>query len=367
MATSTSAVSGEGATRPVVLITGGAGNIGTALVDALQSEYRVVSLDIDESKKAEFSETFDLTDPDSVREAIGRVAREHGREISAVVHLAAYFDFTGEHSPLYEKVNVKGTRNLLNALDQVEVERFIYSSTMLVHRPGEPGQRIDESTPIEPKWAYPESKAETESVIAEFADRLPITVLRLAGLYDESHCVPTLAHQIARIYEATLKSHLYSGDPDVGQAFLHQEDMVDAFARCIRRRNALPPHAAILIGEEASESYQALQDRLGELIHGREHWQTLSVPKPLAKMGAWAEEKAEPIVPDQIDNGEKPFIRPFMIDMASDHYQLDITRARDYLGWEPRHRLRDSLEAMVGNLKADPHSWYQANGITPPD
>ena len=72
-------------------------------------------------------------------------------------------------------------------------------------------------------------------------------------------------------------------------------------------------------------------------------------------------------MPDQIDNGEKPFIRPFMIDMASDHYPLAITRARAYLGWEPRHRLRDSLEAMVGNLKADPHRWYQANGITPPD
>ncbi|MBL4834426.1 MAG: NAD(P)-dependent oxidoreductase [Pseudomonas sp.] len=367
MADSTIDPANERSARPVVLITGGAGNIGSALVRALQSEYRVISLDIDESKQAEFSETFDLTDPDSVRTAIGRVAQVHGQKIAAVVHLAAYFDFTGEHSPLYDKVNVQGTRNLLDALDQVEVERFIYSSTMLVHRPGGPGDRIDETAPIEPKWAYPESKANTEAVIAEYADRVPVTVLRLAGLYDETHCVPTLAHQIARIYETTLKSHLYSGDPDAGQAFLHQEDMVDAFTRCIRRRNELPGNSAILIGEQDSESYQALQDRLGELIHGREHWQTLSVPKPLAKMGAWAQEKAEPVVPDQIDNGEKPFIRPFMIDMASDHYQLDISRARRYLGWDPRHRLRDSLGALVANLKADPHGWYQANGITPPD
>ena len=52
------------------------------------------------------------------------------------------------------------------------------------------------------------------------------------------------------------------------------------------------------------------------------------VPKPIAKIGALAEDKAEPVIPDDIDKGEKPFIRPFMIDMADDHYALDIARAR---------------------------------------
>lgn len=367
MAFSIPADADEASARPVVLITGGAGNIGTALVRALKADYRVISLDVKESDEAEFSETFDLTDPGSVRAVARRIAEEHGKKIAAVVHLAAYFDFTGEPSPLYEKVNVQGTRNLLEALDQLEVERFIYSSTMLVHQPGKPGQAINEDTPIQPQWAYPCSKAETEAVIIEYSDTIPVTLLRLAGLYDASHCVPTLAHQIARIFEATLKSHLYAGDPEAGQAFVHQDDMVDAFARCIERRHALPRDHAILIGEQSSESYQALQDRLGELIHGREHWQTLSVPKPFAKVGAWAEEKAEPVVPDDFDHGEKPFIRPFMIDMASDHYQLDTSRAREWLGWRPRHRLRDTLNALVDNLKRDPRAWYEANGITPPD
>lgn len=367
MATSAPADSNESSTKPLVMITGGAGHIGSALVRALESEYTVVSLDIVDSDEAEYSEKFDLTDPASVRDALQRVARQHGKKVAAVVHLAAYFDFTGEPSPLYDKVNVQGTRNLLDALGELEVERFIYSSTMLVHQPATPGERITEDTPVEPKWAYPCSKAETEAVIAEFSERIPVTLLRLAGLYDETHCVPTLAHQIARIYEATLKSHLYAGDTEAGQAFVHQEDMVDAFARCIERRNELPREHAILIGEESSESYQALQDRLGELIHGRERWRTLSVPKPVAKAGAWAEEKTEPMVPDDFDHGEKPFIRPFMIDMASDHYQLDISRARQLLGWRPRHRLRDTLSALVDNLKRDPRGWYEANGITPPD
>jgi hypothetical protein len=74
----------------------------------------------------------------------------------------------------------------------------------------------------------------------------------------------------------------------------------------------------------------------------------------------------EPVVPDAIDGGQAPFIRPFMVAMADDHYALDIRRARDLLGWEPRHRLADELPNMVASLKADPAAWYAANGIPAP-
>ena len=43
-----------------------------------------------------------------------------------------------------------------------------------------------------------------------------------------------------------------------------------------------------------------------------------------------------------------------MVDMADDHYALDIRRARDLLGWEPRHRLKDELPRLVAALKDDP-------------
>lgn len=356
-----------GQNKPLVVITGGAGNIGTALVRALKRNYRVVSLDRRLSEVADFSYEFDLTSLDSVKLALRNMAEEQGDEIAAVVHLAAYFDFTGDESPLYHKVNVEGTRNLLTALQDYRVERLIYSSTMLVHEPGVPGRKTDEQTPDAPGWAYPRSKAEAEAVIRQEAGDIPFTLLRLAGLYNETNCVPTLAHQIARIYEATFKSHLYSGNPNAGQAFVHQDDMIDAFRRTIDRRSELPPDNVILVGEERSDSYEALQNRLGELIHGAEKWQTLTVPKPIAKMGAWAQEQAEPLVPDDFDKGEKPFIRPFMIDMSSDHYELDTRLARQLLGWEPRHNLYDGLGDLVASLKQDPLGWYQTNGITPPD
>lgn len=238
---------------------------------------------------------------------------------------------------------------------------------MLVHQPSVPGHKINEQTLIGPRWVYPRSKAETEAVIRQHAGKMPYTLLRLAGLYDDQTCVPTLAHQIARIYEENLKSHLYAGNTGIGQAYVHKEDMLDAFRRTIDRRKQLAKKSAILIGEDHSDTYEALQNRLGELIHGEEKWATLTVPKPVAKAGALVEEKTEPLVPDDFDHGEKPFIRPFMIELANDHYELDISHAREQLGWEPRHRLFDTLPALVDNLKKDPRGWYKSNGITPPD
>ncbi len=351
---------------PRLIITGASGKIGTALYEKFRDRFHVIGLDIKHSDSLDESLRCDLTSPDSIELALSEIARQHGRRVAAVIHLAAYFDFTGEDNPLYQKVNVEGTRNLLRALQAMDVDRFIYSSTMLVHEPGVPGQKINEETALAPGWAYPKSKAETEEVVRQEAGKIPFTILRLAGLYDEHTAVPTLSHQIARIYERDIHSHVYAGDLSAGQAFIQQQDMLDVFARTVERRKKLPKDAVILAGESHVMGYQALQNRIGHLIFGAEEWKTLTVPAAVAKPGAWLEQQAEPVVPDVIDQGEKPFIRPFMIDLASDHYELDCSRARDWLGWQPQHDIYDGLETLVENLLADPAQWYDDNGITQP-
>ena len=174
-----------------------------------------------------------------------------------------------------------------------------------------------------------------------------------------------MAQQIASVYERNFQSHFYSGSTIVGQAMLHRADMLDAFCGTVDRRAALPPPTEILIGEPDAVGYEALQDELGRLLHGEDSWPTLRLPKVVAAAGLWAQDQLEPVIPDLIDGGEEPFIKPFMVAMADDHDALDIGRARKLLGWEPRHRLKDELPRLAAALKADPAGWYKANGVTP--
>ncbi len=351
------------ASKPIVLVTGSAGTVGEALHDALASDYRVIGMDrsLDEGDGIEV----DLGSDESVADAFAQFGERFGTRIASVVHLAAYFDFSGEPHELYDKVNVQGTRRLMRALRDFDVEQVVYSGTMLVHAPTAPGGRIDERAPIEPRWAYPQSKADAERVIAQEAGRTPYVLLHLAGLYDDRTAVPTLAQQIARIHRRDLQGHLYAGDQEAGQAMLHRDDMVDAFKRAIDRRHALPPSLTLLVGEPETMGYRELQERLGVLLHG-EDWATLAVPETLAKAGAWLQSAAAPLVPDAIDGGQEPFVKPFMIDLASDHYAIDISLARRLLEWEPGYRLERQLAVLVDALKRDPEGWYRDNGIDPP-
>ena len=59
------------------------------------------------------------------------------------------------------------------------------------------------------------------------------------------------------------------------------------------------------------------------------------------------------------------FIKPWMIDFADDHYELDISQARKNLGWEPKHHLEETLPKWIKQLKADPICWYDENKLKP--
>jgi len=355
------------AAKDIVLITGIAGFLGLLLSKVLAQDYCVIGLDR-ESECSKYPDCVpcDLTSDRSVKKAMDELRKRFGRRFISVIHLSGYYDFTGEPNPLYEEVNVKGTRRLLQALQDFEVEQFIYASTMLVHAPTEPGVPITEDWPLQPKWAYPQSKLETEEVVKNEHGAIPYVLPRIAGVYTDHVQPPTLAHQIQRIYERQFSSRVFSGVISHGQAFLHIDDLLDAIVRIVRRRKELPAETALLLGEPSTMGYEALQNELGFLIHG-ETWATETLPKLLAKTGARLQNQMELVIPDSIDKGEKPFIKPFMVDLADDHYELDISRARKLLDWEPKHSLRDTLPAIVKELKANPMSWYKRNKLTPPE
>jgi nucleoside-diphosphate-sugar epimerase/uncharacterized membrane protein len=353
----------ETGSAPVLLITGSSGLIGTRIARAFENEFRVVGLDVKEPENDGASPEFiacDLTKQESVTEAMKEVRRRYGDDLAGVIHLAAYYDFSGEPSPLYRKLTVEGTSRLLQGLRDFSVEQFVFSSSLLVMEPAEEEEaEITETSPTEGKWDYPRSKLEAEKVIERERGRIPAVILRIAGVYDEDcHSIP-IAQQIVRIYEKDLESFFFPGDADHGQPFVHLDDLIDSFRRVVALRRELGELELFLIAEPDVVSYAEMQDRLGRLIHGRE-WPTIRIPKTIAKAGAWVREKTA-------EEGEKTFIKPWMVDLADDHYPVVVDRARQRLDWKPTHRLRETLKEMVESLKRDPRKWYAMNHLPPPE
>lgn len=349
-------------TDHAVLVTGSSGYLGYALAQRLSERYAVVGFDRRApSHPPPTAECLyvDLTSEPSLRRGLETIRELHGNVIASVVHLAAYYDFSGAPSPLYEKVTVRGTARLLRMLHEAgfHVEQFIFASTMLVHAPTSPGHPISESSPLQPTWPYPQSKVRTEEAIREHRDGIPTVVLRIAGVYDDlGHSAP-LPRQVQRIFEHDPTAYVFPGDLSHGQAMVHRDDVVDLYVRLVERRAELPPELVLEVGEPETPGYGDLQVLLGRLIHGQD-WRTVQIPKTPAKAGAWLQ--------DNLPLGRTPFVKPWMIARADDHYELDISRARATAGWEPKHRLRETIPGIVAALKADPWTWYRENELMMP-
>jgi dihydroflavonol-4-reductase len=343
--------------KPVILVTGSEGLIGDAIVQRLADRYEIASFDIARPHKRPELQDFidcDFTKDSSVAQALATLKERHGDKLASVIHLAAYYNFSGEPSPLYKELTVDGTQRLLRGLKKdFEVEQFVFSSTHILLKPSENGELLDENSPVEGAWAYPASKIQAERLIEAEHDSIPAVILRVAGVYnEEGHTVP-IAQQFARIYEKSFESYFFPGDPSNGQAFVHLDDLVDLIALVIQHRHQLGPYEVFNAAEPEVMSYDELQDTIGELVHGVE-WPTLRIPATLAKVGAWAMEKMP---------GDGGFIKPWMIDLADDHYPLDVSKAQELLGWNPSKRLRTTLPAMAEFLKRDPKGFYKMNGL----
>ncbi len=345
--------------KEVILITGCSGRIGFKLAERFSDQYQVVGFDVflaGHLPSVEFI-AVDMASDESVKEGLDYVRKNYGNKIAAVVHLAAYYSFNQQHSSNYDRITVKGTERLLKGLQQFEVEQFIFSSTMLVYKPCKPGERITEKSPVEPKWDYPLSKVHTEAVIHELRGKTPSVILRIAGVYDDHcHSIP-LSNQMQRIYENQLEAHVFAGDVTHGASFVHMDDLIDSIDLCVKKRKELPPELVLLIGEPVTLSYDQIQRLMQRLIHGQE-WKTWSVPKPLAKIGAWCIQ--------HLPFMSGSFIQPWMIDLADDHYEMDVTLAKQTIGWIPKRKLDETIPRWVKELKEDPIMWYDENKLRKP-
>lgn len=151
-----------------ILVTGGAGYIGSHMVKTLlRAGHEVVAYDDLSSGYRDAVLGAELVEGD-VRDVERVTATLRARRIEAVMHFAARIEVgeSARRPDLYYHVNVHGSRCLLDALRAAGVERLVYSSSAAVY--GEPETvPIAEDHPLRPTNPYGTSKCMVERMLAD--------------------------------------------------------------------------------------------------------------------------------------------------------------------------------------------------------
>ena len=255
-----------------ILITGGAGYIGSHVVLALcECRYDVVVLDdlssgnreaVDD--RAEFIQGSTLNN-DNVATALNGV--------DAVIHLAA-FKAAGESMidpGKYSQNNISGTISLLNAMITHEVDKFIFSSTAAVY--GYPKYLpLDENHPLEPINYYGFTKLEIERILKWYGELkgLKYATLRYfnAAGYDPQRRIQFLEKNPANLIPIVMevasgrreKMEVFGNDYDTTDGtgvrdYIHVTDLATAHVKAIEYLNE---NESIILNLATGESHSVL-------------------------------------------------------------------------------------------------------------
>jgi UDP-glucose 4-epimerase len=167
-----------------VLVTGGAGYIGSVIATRLLADGHAVTVfdDLSRGHRAAVPPAARLIVGD-IRDETAVLAALASGGCDAVVHMAALAEVAESVAKpdLYQNVNAGGTRAVAQAALGAGVRRLVFSSTAAVY--GEPAQvPISESAPLRPSNPYGQSKLDGERALSDAAarsgGRLAVTVLR---------------------------------------------------------------------------------------------------------------------------------------------------------------------------------------------
>jgi UDP-glucose 4-epimerase len=225
-----------------VLVTGGAGYIGTELVDLLVSNPSVdkvivydnlsrmnynlfLGLKLQRHPKLSFVKG-ELLDSRSLRKVL--------KGVDVVYHLAAKVTtpFDSSDSHVYEQVNHWGTAELVYAVEENNVKRFIYTSSSGVY--GSSSGAVDESTIPNPKTFYAISKLRGEEHVRRLFDKIDTYIFRCGNVYGYSKSMRFDSVINKFVFEANFNRIVtIQGDGKQSRSFIHIDRVSKALDNCI--------------------------------------------------------------------------------------------------------------------------------------
>lgn len=343
--------------KPWVIITGATGFLGGRLVRQLQKEYRIFAIGRRSPAQAGVPEgpdiewmRIDIGDFERLREAFVRIRELGGADL--LLHMAAYYDFTGLDHPEYQRTNVDGTRNVLALAEQLKLRRFIFASSIAACPFPEPGEVVTEATEPTAPIPYARSKQAGEEMMRQFRDRVPSCIVRPAAVFSNWCEYEPLDQFIGTWCSRRWNSRVLGGAGQWAIPYLHVRDLLSFFIRVVEKCDVLDPAEVLLASQDGSTTQLELYREVTRAYYGKplRPW---FVPRALAARGIrWREGLGRL-------TGRMPFERSWMANYIDRRLDIDCSRTRRRIDWAPNQDLGvlDSVPAMIENLKHDPGEW----------
>lgn len=312
-----------------VLVTGASGFLGSAIANVFRDAGFAVRVMVRASSpRTNISGldevvTGDLTQPETLRPALAGVRY--------LVHAAADYRLWAKRPQDLIDANVDGTRNIMRAALEENVERIVYTSSVATITPGH-----DETRPLTPETAigiYKRSKVMAERAVEAMVERdnLPAVIVNPSTPIGPRDVKPTPTGRV--IVEAA--SGKMPGFVDTGLNLAHVDDVANGHLLALRHGRVGERY--ILGGENVLLS-RMLAD-IAEIVGRRPP--TLRIPRlaiwPLA-IGAEAVAQI---------TGREPFVSRDALRMAAYKMFFDDTKARRELGYASRP-YREGLAHAIG-------------------
>jgi UDP-glucose 4-epimerase len=216
-----------------VLVTGGAGFIGSNIVDGfIEKGYDVVIVDnLSTGKESYLNEKATFYNVDICSQDFLDIVKKEKPDV--INHHAAQIDVqTSIKQPVFDaKVNILGTINVLEACRLIEGIKLIYASSAAVY--GTPNYLgIDENHPVRPISTYGISKHTPEHYIKTYHDlyKIPYMILRYANVYGKRQVPKGEGGVISILVDCAVKGNTFTifGDGEQTRDFIYISDVVSA-------------------------------------------------------------------------------------------------------------------------------------------
>jgi UDP-glucose 4-epimerase len=225
-----------------ILVLGGAGYIGTQLVSELAKRSDVTEIIIyDNLSRSNFNLFLgdSIENPQKVKLVQGELLDSRNLQkvlegTDVVYHLAAKVTtpFANTDPHFYEQVNHWGTAELVYALEESNVKKFIYTSSTGVY--GSSKSEIDARTIPNPRTFYGTSKLRGEEHVRRLKDRMETYIMRCGNVYGFNRSMRFDAVINKFVFEANFNRQVQiHGDGRQHRAFIHIRNVAAALSRLL--------------------------------------------------------------------------------------------------------------------------------------